>query len=194
MEEALDDPELDAVAIATPVSTHHALVSALDAGKHVFVEKPLARSTDEIVELMNQAEATGRVLMPGHVPLQPAGQGDQAHHRLRRARRHLLHLVEPSQSRLCGTTSTSSGISDRTTFRSFGTGSARCPTRCRPSAGVASRPDLSDVCFVNLRYGSGIVAHVELSWLSPSKLRRTTVVGSKKMVVYDDTSIELSTS
>ena len=138
MEEALDDPELDAVAIATPVSTHHALVSAaLDAGKHVFVEKPLARSTDEI-ELMNQAEATGRVLMPRTRSSTARRSRRSSASSTRASSATSLHLVEPSQSRLWRRRRR---LGSRTaTFRSFGTGSARCPTRCRPSAGVASGP------------------------------------------------------
>src|SRR5262249_32022050 len=65
--EGLDDPEIDAVAIATPVSTHYALAgAALDAGKHVFVEKPLAASSAEGHDLVTRAERRGLVLMPGH--------------------------------------------------------------------------------------------------------------------------------
>src|SRR5213596_2361257 len=81
--------------------------------------------------------------------------------------------------------SASSGTWGRTISRSCVTGSA---------VSAMSRdcvvPELPDVCFINLRYPSGTVAHVELAWLSPSKLRRTAIVGSKKMVVYDDTSGE----
>ena len=192
MEEALDDPELEAVAIATPVSTHHALVSAaLDAGKHVFVEKPLARSTDEIVELMDQAEATGRVLMPGHTFLYSPP--------VREIKRIIdsgelgdIYFISSSRVNLGPVRHDVDvvwdlGPHDFSILR-YWLGSV--PDEVSAISRSCLRPDLSDVCFVNLRYGSGIVAHVELSWLSPSKLRRTTVVGSKKMVVYDDTSIE----
>jgi len=192
MEEALDDPELEAVAIATPVSTHHALVSAaLDAGKHVFVEKPLARSTDEIVELMDQAEAAGRVLMPGHTFLYSPP--------VREIKRIIdsgelgdIYFISSSRVNLGPVRHDVDvvwdlGPHDFSILR-YWLGSV--PDEVSAISRSCLRPDLSDVCFVNLRYGSGIVAHVELSWLSPSKLRRTTVVGSKKMVVYDDTSIE----
>ena len=74
--------------------------------------------------------------------------------------------------------------------RSFATGS----TRRRPTSRRSSRscvfPDIPDVAFINLEFEPGAIAHVELSWLAPSKLRRTTIVGSRKMVVYDDVSNE----
>jgi predicted dehydrogenase len=64
------------------------------------------------------------------------------------------------------------------------------PTRVNALARGCIIPDIPDVAFIDLEYGSGTLAHAELSWLAPSKLRRTTIVGSRKMIVYDDTSIE----
>ncbi len=129
--------------------------------------------------------------MPGpHVPVQPAGQQDSRADRLRRARRHLLDLDEPGEPR----------VAPAGRERGLGPRSPRLldpPLLARGDPDVrggATRgciiPDTPDVAFINLEYPSWTIAHVELSWLAPSKLRRTTVVGSRKMVVYDDTSPE----
>jgi predicted dehydrogenase len=191
-EEVLGDSELDAVAIATPVSTHYALVSsALAAGKHVFVEKPLAKSADEIIELTLHAEASNLVLMPGHTFLysppvraiksiiDSGALGDIYFISSSRVNlgplRHDVDVVWDL------------GPHDFSILRYW---LGDVPEEVSALSRSCLRPEHSDVCFVNLRYSSGIVAHVELSWLSPSKLRRTTVVGSEKMVVYDDTSNE----
>ena len=131
--ELLADPELDAVAIVTPVSTHYDLaVAALDAGKHVFIEKPLAASSTEALDLIRRAESAGLVLLPGpHVPLQPTGGQDQGAARQRRARRDLLRLDEPRQSGLASAgRQRRLGSRRRTTSRSCGTGSDTCRPRC----------------------------------------------------------------
>jgi len=191
-EDVLRDSEVDAVAIATPVSTHYALVSsALAAGKHVFVEKPLARSAEEIVELTRLAEASDLVLMPGHTFLYSPP--------VRAIKRIIdsgelgdIYFISSSRVNLGPLRGDVDvvwdlGPHDFSILR-YWLGSV--PDEVSAMSRSCLLPGHSDVCFVNLRYSSGIVAHVELSWLSPSKLRRTTVVGSKKMVVYDDTSNE----
>ena len=97
--EVVDDDRVDAVVIATPVSTHFDLASrALQFGKHVFVEKPLAASSEEAAELMRLARRAGPHADAGsHVPLQPTGRRHQGADRLGRSGRPLLHLVEPRQ-------------------------------------------------------------------------------------------------
>ncbi len=191
-EDVLADSELDAVAIATPVSTHHVLVSsALAAGKHVFVEKPLARSTKEIVELTRQAEASGLVLMPGHTFLYSPPV---------RAIKSIIDSGELGDIYFISSSRVNLGPLRHDVDVVWDLGPHdfsilrfwldAVPEEVSAMSRSCFLPEHSDVCFVNLRYASGIVAHVELSWLSPSKLRRTTVVGSKKMVVYDDTSNE----
>ena len=86
--DVLSDPEVDAVLIATPISTHFELaMAAIEAGKHVFVEKPMTASVREAQELLAAAEARNMTLMVGsHVRVQLAGHRDQGAHRLRRAR------------------------------------------------------------------------------------------------------------
>jgi protoporphyrinogen oxidase/predicted dehydrogenase len=191
-EEMLADPELDAVAIATPVSTHHHLAAAaLDAGKHVFVEKPLAASTFEARDLLLRAQQSERVLMPGHTflysppvlkikELLDAGAlGDVYFISMSRVN---LGLHQPDVSVVWDL-----GPHDFSILR-FWLG--MLPTEISALTRACVIPDTPDVAFINARFDGGAIAHMELSWLSPSKLRRTAIVGSEKMVIYDDTSPE----
>jgi predicted dehydrogenase/protoporphyrinogen oxidase len=191
-EEILRDDEVEAVAIATPVSTHHALaMSALEAGKHVFVEKPLACSSAEGEELITLAERNGRVLMPGHTFLySPAvttikgliEAGELGDIYFISSSRVNLGLHQPDVSVVWDL-----APHDFSILRYW---LGAVPAEVAALTRSCLLPEVPDVAFINLRYGSGTVAHVELSWLAPSKLRRTAIVGSKKMVVYDDTSNE----
>ena len=97
-DDLLQDPELDAVVLATPIHTHYGLaLQSLEAGKHTFVEKPLARSGEEAQSLIDLADANARVRTD--LPVQPAGSCDEAADRAGRARRDLLHLVQPGEPR-----------------------------------------------------------------------------------------------
>jgi predicted dehydrogenase len=191
-EELLADPTIDAVAIATPVSTHYELAAAaLRAGKHVMVEKPLASSSEQAAALIRIAAESGLVLMPGHTflysppvimirSLIDAGEiGD-------------IYFISTSRVNLGLHQSDVSvawdlGPHDFSILRHW---LDETPSRVSALARGCIIPGIPDVAFVGLEYASGTVAHVELSWLAPSKLRRTTIVGSRKMVVYDDTSNE----
>ena len=191
-EDVLKDGDVDAVAIATPVSTHHRLaMSVLEAGKHAFVEKPLAASTQQVLELTAAAEANNLVLMPGHTFLyspsvttikQLIDSGELGEIYFISSSRVNLGLHQPDVSVVWDL-----GPHDFSILRYW---LGALPGEVSALSRSCLLPDVPDVCFINLRYPSGTVAHVELSWLSPSKLRRTAIVGSKKMVVYDDTSNE----
>jgi protoporphyrinogen oxidase/predicted dehydrogenase len=192
VEDVLRDPDVDAVAIVTPVSTHYTLaMSALAAGKHVFVEKPLAASTEEVLHLTRVADASDLVLMPGHTfvyspPVTTIKRlidsGELGEIYFVSSSRVNLGLHQPDVSVVWDL-----GPHDFSILRYWlGT----VPDEVSAMSRDCVVPELPDVCFINLRYPSGTVAHVELAWLSPSKLRRTAIVGSKKMVVYDDTSGE----
>jgi len=191
-ETVLADPTVEAVAIATPVSTHFDLASrALEAGKHVFVEKPLAGSSDEataLIELANDRELT---LMPGHTFLYSppvdtirtlianGGLGDIYFVSMSRVNLG-LHQADVSVA-------WDLGPHDFSILR-YWLGETPCRVTALSRGCVI--PTIPDVTFINLEFPSQMIAHVELSWLAPSKLRRTTIVGSEKMVVYDDTSTE----
>jgi predicted dehydrogenase len=190
--EVLDDASVDAVAIATPVSTHFPLASlALRRGKHVFVEKPLAASSAEAVELIELAASEELVLMPGHTFLYspPVNMiralieaGDLGEIYFVSTSRVNLGLHQPDVS-----VAWDLGPHDFSILRYW---LGETPTHISAASRGCILPGTPDVAFINLEFASGIIAHVELAWLAPSKLRRTTVVGSEKMVVYDDTSNE----
>jgi len=191
-EEMLADPELDAVAIATPVSTHFDLaLAAIEAGKHVLMEKPLAASSTEAEELVRRAGEAGVVLLPGHTflysppvvkikdMLEAGALGDVYFLSLSRVN---LGLHQQDVSVVWDLAPHDLAI------LSFWLGAM--PSEVSAITRSCVFPNSPDVAFINLRYETGTIAHLELSWLSPVKLRRTSIVGSEKMVVYDDTSTE----
>jgi protoporphyrinogen oxidase/predicted dehydrogenase len=191
-EEILSDELLDAVAIATPVSTHHPLARAvLESGKHAFVEKPLASSSRHALELTALAKANDLVIMPGHTfvyspPVRTIkdliDSNELGEIYFISSSRVNLGLHQPDVSVVWDL-----GPHDFAILRYW---LGDLPAEVSALSRSCLIPEIPDVCFINLRYPSGTVAHVELSWLAPSKLRRTAIVGSKKMVVYDDTSNE----
>jgi predicted dehydrogenase len=184
--------DVDAVVIATPVSTHFPLAgAALGAGKHVFVEKPLAASSAEALELIRLADASGCVLMPGHTFLYSPPVD---------AIRELIATGALGEIYFISTSRVNLGLHQQDVSVAWDLGPhdfsilrywlGESPTHVAALSRSCILPRTPDVAFINLEFGSGTVAHVELSWLAPSKLRRTTVVGSQKMVVYDDASNE----
>jgi predicted dehydrogenase len=191
-DQVLEDPSIDAVLLATPISTHHRLATAaLHAGKHVFVEKPLAASSEEVRSLIELATRRELVLMPGHTFLYSPPvtmirnlieSGDLGEIYFVSTSRVNLGLHQPDVS-----VTWDLGPHDFSILRHW---LGANPARVSALARGCIIPGIPDVAFIDLEYASGTVGHVELSWLSPSKLRRTTIVGSRKMVVYDDTSTE----
>jgi predicted dehydrogenase len=191
LEDVLEDDSIDAVLIATPVQTHHEIAQrCMRARKHVFVEKPIATSSEDCSDLISCAVERGLILMPGHVFLySPAVV----------AIKRLLddgvlgdvYFITSTRVNLGIHRSDSSVIQDLAPHDFsilhywFG-----LPLFARSIARDSVVPGLWDVAFVDLGYESGSLAHVELSWLAPTKLRRTVLAGSKAMVVYDDTSSE----
>lgn len=191
-DELLEDPTLEAVVIATPIGTHHALAQrALAAGKHTFVEKPLAASLTEATQLVAAAEKNGLVLMPGHTflyspPVQTIRELIQS------GELGDIYFISSSRVNLGLHQSDASVIWDLGPhdFSILSYWLEETPAHVTALSRSCVIPGTPDVAFINLEYASGVIGHVELSWLAPSKLRRTTIVGSQKMVVYDDTSIE----
>jgi predicted dehydrogenase len=190
--EVLADDSVDSVVIATPVSTHHPLAAAaLEAGKHVFVEKPLAASSEESLQLIALAEERGLVLMPGHTFLYSPPVN---------MIRDLIHRGDLGEIYFISTSRVNLGLHQSDVSVAWDLGPhdfsilrywlEETPTHASALSRGCVIPDIPDVAFINMEFPSGTVAHVELSWLAPSKLRRTTIVGSERMVVYDDTSIE----
>jgi predicted dehydrogenase len=186
----LADPEVDAVVVATPVATHFELAAAaLEAGKHVMIEKPLARTSAECRKLIALAEAGGLTLMAGHVFIYNAA--------VRRVKEYIrsgelgdVHYIYSQRLNL-GRVRTD--VNALWNFAPHDLAILAYWLDAAPEAATASgfsylQPGIEDVVFVTLEFPGGIGAHVHISWLDPRKVRCMTVVGSKKMVVYDDVS------
>jgi predicted dehydrogenase len=184
--------DLEAVVIATPVSTHFPLAAAaLRAGKHVFIEKPLAASAAEVLELCAIADEHGCLLMPGHTFLYSPPVN---------AIRNLIHSGELGDIYFVSTSRVNLGLHQPDVSVAWDLGPhdfsilrywlEETPAFVSAISRCCILPHIPDVAFINMEFKSQAIAHVELSWLAPGKLRRTTVVGSEKMVVYDDASNE----
>ncbi len=191
-DEILADDAIEAVAIATPVNTHFRLVAAaLEAGKHVFVEKPLASSLAEAVELIELATARDLVLLPGHTFLYSPPVN---------AVKNLIDTDELGDIYFISMSRVNLGLHQRDVSVVWDLGPhdfsilrywlGETPSFVTAISRSCVLPGTPDVAFINLEFPSQTIAHIELSWLAPSKLRRTTIVGTRSMVVYDDTSNE----
>ena len=181
----------DAVMIATPVLTHYRLVKeALEAGKAVFVEKPLCSSSAEALELIQLADQKHCVLMVGHTFLySPA---------VNRVREYIqsgvigdLYFLSSSRVNLGIHRSDVDVIMDLAPhdLSTFIYLLNEYPTRVS-AFGRACVGKMLDVASLRLEFPSGIFANLEVSWLAPRKLRRMVLVGSKSMLVYDDTAVD----
>ena len=184
--------DVDAVVIATPVPTHYPLAkAALEAGKHVFVEKPPAMRAAEMEELIGLAEVKGLVLMPGHLLLYHPGVqklkeivdsrelGDVL---VVYGNRQNLGKIRKDENALW-----SLGVHDLSVIQYLieeEIVEAAAHGHAFLNAGV------EDVVFCYLRFASGKIAHMHLSWLDPHKMRRLTVVGRDKMAVFDDMELD----
>ena len=191
-DDLLNDPALDAVVIATPVPTHAELAKrALAFGKHVFVEKPPAMRADEMEENVQLAVERGLVLMPGHLLLYHSGiakvkelvdTGALGDVLCVYGNRQNLGVIRKDENALW-----SLGVHDLSVILYL--------LDEEPSEAIAHGRDfltegVEDVVFCYLRFPSGKIAHMHLSWLDPHKMRRITVVGREKMVVFDDMELE----
>ncbi|HET8673723.1 MAG TPA: Gfo/Idh/MocA family oxidoreductase [Thermoleophilaceae bacterium] len=193
LDELLADPELDAVVIATHVPTHGQLAtSVLAAGKHCFVEKPLAQSVAEAEQVVAAARDSGRVLMVGHLlEYHPgveklkeiADSGELGDIFYLYSNRLNLGKLRPDENALW-----SLGAHDVSVLLHLAGGEE--PSELSAFGESYMRPGVEDVVFCYLRFPSGLAAHLHLSWLDPHKERRFTVVGSKKMATFDDMEIE----
>ena len=189
-EDALADPRVQAMVIATPVSTHFELARrALEAGKHVLVEKPLATSSREAAALIALARKRRRVLMVGHTfvyspPVMKVKQlleqkslGRIFHMDFSRVN---LGLFQPDANVLWDL-----GPHD-VSIALYWLG--RPPLAVRAQAHSFVRKGIEEVGYISMDFPNGILVHNHVSWLAPVKLRRVSITGSRKMLVYDDTA------
>jgi len=190
--EIIRDPSIDAVAIVTSAETHFDFARrALQAGKHVLVEKPLTLDPAESEKLIELAEMKKLTLMVGHT---------FEYNSAVRLLKEIALKEDFGKIRYIYTTRVNLGIFRHginamwnlaphdVSILNFIMGEA--PVAVRSLGKSFIKPGIEDVVFLYFEYPSGSVAHVHVSWLDPSKVRRVTVVGEKKMAVYDDLDSE----
>jgi len=192
LDDLLRDEQLDAVALATPVPTHAELaVAVARAGKHCFVEKPLATNAADAERAVEAARDAGKILMVGHLL--------EYHPAVAR----LKQLVDSGELGplyyLYGNRLNLGQLrADENALWSLGAHDVSValhlideePSECQAQGASFVRPGVQDVVFCYLRFPSGVVAHLHLSWLDPHKERRLTVVGAQRMATFDDMLIE----
>ncbi|HEX2687422.1 MAG TPA: Gfo/Idh/MocA family oxidoreductase [Kofleriaceae bacterium] len=191
--ELMHDPEIDAVVIATPIFTHHGLTrTALEAGKHVLVEKPLAPSVAEAEELAALAERTGRVLMVDHTFVYTAAVrkiadliagGELGRVLYLDSVRINLGLFQPDYNVIWDLAPHDLTIIDHVLSRTVGS-----MARWISAIGVSHYGRHENLAYLTIGFDDGLLAHIHVNWVAPVKTRRMIIAGSKKMLVWDDTS------
>ena len=188
----LADDALDAVVLATPVPTHATLAEeVLRAGKHCFVEKPLAQSVGEAERAVEAARAAGRTLMVGHLleyhpgvaklkEIADGGELGDIHYIY--SNRLNLGKLRADENALW-----SLGAHDVSVLLHL---AGEAPFEVQARGESYMRRGIEDVVFAFMRFPSGLAAHLHLSWLDPHKERRFTVVGSRRMATFDDMDLE----
>jgi predicted dehydrogenase len=185
----VSNPEIDAVGIATPVSSHYELAKqALLHGKHVFVEKPLCHSSGACLDLIRLAKKKGKVLMVGHTFEYTAAvnkikeivmSGELGDILYVSSVRLNLGLLQPDINVIWDLAPHDISII------TYVLGEHPISVNCQGKGHY--RKHIEDVATITLNFSNGAIAFVHTSWLDPNKVRRTTIVGSKKMLVYNDT-------
>jgi len=192
-EELLDDPDVEGVIIAAPVSTHYPLARrALEADKSVLVEKPLAMSRKEATDLVRLARDRGRVLMVGHTfeysaPVLKA--------------REIIASGDLGEIFYISSVRANLGLFQRDVNVAWDLAThdisiilmlmgGRVPTAVSCQGQSHYQSNVEDVALLTLHFARNVIAFIHVSWLDPNKIRRTTIVGSRKMLVYDDTATQ----
>ncbi len=192
LDELLADPELDAVAITSPVPTHAPLAErVLRAGKHCFVEKPLAQNIADAESLVATAAEADRVLMVGHLLEYHPGigqlremieEGSLGDLRYIYAQRLNLGRIRADENALW-----SLGAHDVSVLLSL---AGELPVEASARGQAYIQEGVEDVVFGFMQFASGMAGHLHLSWLDPHKERKITVVGSRRMATLDDMDME----
>ena len=188
----LANKAIEAVVIATPITNHFSLgAEFLNAGKHVFIEKPLTTSSSDAKKLIFLAETNNLVLMVGHTFLYSPPVIKI---------KELIGADELGDIHFISTTRVNLGLHQKDVsviwdlaphdFSTIFWWLDEEPIRVSAIGKDCVHRNIPDIAFINLVFASGCIANVQVSWLAPGKLRRSTIVGSKKMVVYDDTAVE----
>ena len=191
--ELIRDPQVDAVAIATPIFTHHALArAALEAGKHVLVEKPLAPSVADAEELAELAARAGRVLMVDHTFVYTGAvrkiaaliaAGELGRVLYVDSVRINLGLFQPDYNVIWDLAPHDLTIIDFVLGHTVG-----AVARWISAIGVSHYGRHENLAYLTIGFDDGLLAHIHVNWVAPVKTRRMIIAGTKKMVVWDDTS------
>jgi predicted dehydrogenase len=185
----IQNPKVDAVVLATPVSTHYDLaMRALEAGKHVLVEKPLATTTGEVLDLIDKSEQRRRILMVDHTFLYTPAV---------RCMKQLIETGEIGDLLYFDSVRINLGLvqSDTNVLwdlgpHDFSIMDHLCgldPVSISAIAAKHLNCPFENIAYVTVRFNSKLIAHFHLNWLAPMKVRLTLVGGTRKMLVYDDT-------
>lgn len=184
----IDDPDIDVVAIATPISTHHALaMRALRAGKHVFIEKPMATSTRECEEMLDEAKRRNRVIFVDHTFVYTGAI---------RKIRELITSGELGRIMYYDSVRVNLGLIQRDSnviwdlvVHDLAILDYIMPERPRAVMALGAKPikdQQESIAYATLFYPDGVIAHIHASWLSPVKVRQTLIGGDRRMIVYND--------
>lgn len=190
--EVIESPEIDAVVISTPTSSHFELAqAALNAKKHVFVEKPLATTAERCETLTRLAEAQGCCLFVGHIFVYNAGI-QEVKRRLDEGELGKIHYVRMTRTNLGPIRNDVSVLWDLAphdlSILNFWFN--EMPATVSAVGGKYLNAEREDVVFATYRFPSGVLANVQVSWLDPKKVREVLIVGEKKMLMWND--LELS--
>ncbi len=188
-DEIIGNPEIDAVVLATPIRTHYELaLKALQAGKHVLVEKPLATSRQEAQEMIAVAEAAGKVLMVDHTFLYTGAvrkirelvdSGDLGEIQYFDSTRINLGLFNPNWSVIWDL-----AVHDLSIWDYISNG--KKPVAVSANGISHTAMPIEDIAYINLYFNDNTIAHITSSWISPVKIRESLIGGTRKMVIYDD--------
>jgi len=192
VESVLDDAGIEAAIVATPVGTHYELAHRLlSAGKSVLVEKPLAMETRQVSDLVELARRGSRTLMVGHTfeysaPVLKAAE--------------IINSGELGEIFYISSVRANLGLFQRDINVAWDLAThdisiilmllGRMPETVSCQGQSHYRKQVEDVALLTLHFSSGVIAFIHVSWLDPNKIRRATIVGSKKMLVYDDTALQ----
>jgi len=189
--EVLEDTDIDCSILCTPVATHFGLAEkALGSGQHVFVEKPLATSSAECRRLIELAREHRRVLFVGHTFKYNAG--------IRAAKDYIdsgelgeIYLIDATRTNLGPVRYDANALWDLAAhdISIFSYWLGENPRSVSAQGACYVNKAIEDVVYATFAYGSGIIAHVHASWLNPRKIREITVVGSKKMLIWNDMNL-----
>jgi UDP-2-acetamido-3-amino-2,3-dideoxy-glucuronate N-acetyltransferase len=188
----LSDPGIDAIVIAAPAAQHYALASkALQCGKDVYVEKPLALHAEEGRKLVELAQQRGRILMVGHI---------LEYHPAVLELKRLIDAGELGKIQYISSSRLNLGKlrTEENILWSFAPHDisailyllGEVPTRVSSHGGSYLNPNILDTTFTTCEFRSGVKAHFFVSWLHPFKEQKLVIVGDKKMAVFDDTSVD----